>query len=206
MAGTWYHNFGTLELTQAGNKVTGTFNDALTKKSSKLEASLDGALLRGTYNNGQAFTWTVKDGTFNGTTQDGTRWCGAKTGVALPEGCGFSGSWFAALGGTASESNCPMKLVQTGLKIDGTYCNGTMAATIEYKQGKIVATGEFKRTDGRSAGVVTFSMNSLESVQFQGSAQQTKLDGKPVSLNRQTVQWCGWRSGFNAPSPCLLNP
>jgi hypothetical protein len=211
--GKWYHNFGSLELTQVGNKITGTFTDALTNKSSPLEASLDGVVLRGTYNNGQAFAWNLSPDlkTFNGVTSNGLRWCGAKEGVSFAEGCSFSGTWISAsraLGGRGSGNvdpdNCQIKLTRVDNTVKGTYCNGELLGRFEYKNGRAVFSGELKKTGGTLPAPGTppvkffFLLTSIESQQFSGSA--TSGDGK----NSQA--WCGWRSGLTKPEPCEAKP
>lgn len=197
--GTWYHNFGTLELIQTGNKITGTFTDALTKKSSKLEASLDGTLLRGTYNNGQAFTWTLSSDlkTFNGITAEGQRWCGAKQGTAFGDGCSFTGTWTSASPGLGrtKQDNCEIKLVRTDNAVKGTYCNGELVGRFDYKNNQAVYSGQFKKADGSSGGNFYFVLLNIESQQFVGNA--SSLDGSRM------FEWCGWRKGLNKPTPCL---
>jgi hypothetical protein len=204
--GKWYHNFGSLELTQVGNKVTGTFTDALTNKTTPLEASLDGVVLRGTYNNGQAFAWNMSADlkTFNGVTANGLRWCGAKEGTPFVEGCSFSGTWVSASPGlkgrdsTVDENNCQIKLTRVDNIVKGTYCNGDLVGKFEYKNNQALFSGEFKKKDGSSAGKFYFLLSNIEAQQFIGNA--SSLDG------RRSFEWCGWRLGLTKPQPCLAKP
>jgi hypothetical protein len=207
--GKWYHNFGSLELVQVGNKVTGTFTDALTNKSSKLEASLDGVVLRGTYNNGQAFVWNMSADlkTFNGVTTNGSRWCGAREGTPFAEGCSFSGTWVSASPGlrgrdsNVDANNCQIKLTRVDNTVKGTYCNGDLLGKFEYKNGQAVFSGELKKTGGKPPPPGTpptkffFLLTSIEAQQFIGNA--TSADGK------KSEEWCGWRDGLSKPNPCL---
>lgn len=199
LMGTWYHNYGTLSITQIGDRISGSYKNLLTGSSNRFTGTIEGNNVRG-LSGGKAFAWTVNgDGTtFNGTNTDGTQWCGAKENTAFTEGCSFSGTWRSASPGLTEDKreNCEIKLTRANDDIKGTYCNGQLEGKIEYRNGLAVFAGQFKNQFGTSAGNFAFVSSNLESKQFGGNAS---------SLNGQTVfEWCGWRGGRGKPEPCMM--
>ena len=197
--GTWYHNYGTLSITQTADRISGSYQNLLTGSSSRFTGKIEGNKVRG-LSEGKAFTWTINgDGTtFEGTNTDGTQWCGAKEGTAFTDGCSFSGVWTSTSKGLPEDKreNCEIKLTRTGDDIKGTYCNGKLEGKLEYRNGQAVFAGQFRKQDGPSAGNFALVLSGLESKQFGGNAS---------SLNGQTVyEWCGWRGGRGKPDPCLM--
>lgn len=199
MMGAWYHNYGTLNITQLGNRISGTYKNLLTGSSSRYTGAIEGNKVRG-LSEGKSFTWAINgDGTtFDGTNTDGAQWCGAKEGTAFNAGCSFSGTWASASQGLpeGKRENCEIKLIRTDDDIKGSYCNGQLEGKLEYRSGQAVFTGQFKKQDSSNAGNFAFVLSSLESQQFGGNAS---------SLNGQTVvAWCGWRGGRTKPDPCMM--
>lgn len=187
-----------MELTQVGSKVTGTYTNALTGKSGKIDAAQNGIVFKGT-DDGLPFSWTLSPDlkTFNGINGNGGRWCGAKAGTAFAEGCSFSGVWTSASPGLSNEkqqNDCEIKLVRTDNTVTGTYCNGDLEGKFEYKNGQAIYSGQFKKKGG-NAGKFLFVLINLESQQFIGSASRADGGGGK--------EWCGWRVGLTKPDPCL---
>ena len=197
MMGAWYHNYGTLNITQIGNRISGSYQNLLTGSSSRFTGRIEGSKVRG-LSEGKVFTWTINgDGTtFEGTNTDGTQWCGAKQGTVFNAGCSFSGTWISASKGLTEDKreNCEIKLTRTDDDIKGTYCNGELEGKIEFRNGQAVFTGQFKN-QANSRGNFAFVLSGSESKQFGGNAS---------SLNGQQVEaWCGWRGGRGKPEPCM---
>jgi serine/threonine protein kinase len=195
LMGEWYHNYGTMRITQLGNRISGSYQNLLTGASTRFTGTLEGNTVRG-LSEGQPFTWTINaDGTtFEGTNVSGQQWCGAKEGVAFSNGCSFSGSWTSASSGLPNDKrdNCEIKLTRTNDDVSGTYCNGSLEGKIEYRNGQAAFNGTFKSAAGNSSGTVLFVLNDLESRQFTGNAVGA----------RGTAEWCGWRGGRSKPDPC----
>ncbi len=198
LMGTWYHNYGTLNITQIGDRISGSYKNLLTGSSSRFTGKIEGNKVRG-LSEGKAFTWTVNgDGTtFDGTNTDGAQWCGAKENTAFNEGCSFSGTWTSAWQGTGFQNEkCEIKLTRSNDDIKGTYCNGQLEGKLEYRNGQAVFTGQVRKLGSSEPGNFAFVQSGLESKQFSGSAS---------SLNGQIVyEWCGWRGGRAKPEPCMM--
>ena len=199
MMGTWYHNYGTLRITQLGNRISGSYKNLLTDTSSRFTGTIEGSKVRG-LSEGKSFTWTINgDGTtFDGTNTDGAQWCGAKEGTAFNAGCSFSGTWASASPELPAEKreNCEIRLTRTDDSIQGTYCNGQLEGKLEYRSGQAVFAGQFKKQDGTSSGNFAFVLSGSESNQFGGNA--SSVNGQKVAA------WCGWRGGRAKPEPCMM--
>lgn len=190
-AGEWVMNFGTMNLTQSGNTVTGTYYNAFGSAAGTVAGNVSGNTLTGTWTLGGGsgtFQFTLSgdgkrfDGNWNGT----EKWCGARPGENFPNGCSFAGNWNAKLSGFP---NCPMTLRRRDNTITGTYCNGTVQGTITYMSGAItVASGSWDT--GGSTGPFTWYLMGYNGRQFNGNYNTS-------------FEWCGWRSGASEPSPCL---
>ena len=197
MMGTWYHNYGTLRITQLGERISGSYKNLLTGSSSRFTGTIEGNKVRG-LSEGKSFTWAINgDGTtFEGTNTDGAQWCGAKEGTTFNAGCSFSGTWTSASPELpeGKRENCEIKLTRIDDDIKGSYCNGQLEGKMEYRNGQAVFSGQFKKQDSSSNGNFAFILNSLESNQFGGNA--SNLSGKSAA-------WCGWRGGRSKPEPCM---
>jgi hypothetical protein len=187
--GNWYTNTGTVNLTQNGTTVTGTYTRSTDNTNGSVSGTVSGNTLTATWSGGGntgSFTWNAPDnsaGTFSGIWSGDTS-CGAKSGNVFPNGCAFQGTWTAYMD---ANSGCNMNLTQNGTSVTGTYCGGTLTGTISYpgnggSQKLSGTTGDGKTT--------AFYLQDNSATLFAGD------------FNGST-QWCGWRAGGSAPNPCL---
>lgn len=174
---------GAMELVQKGGVVTGTFG-----VSGTINATAIGNRLTGAWTNGGSagsIDWWM--GTTNvrwrGNYDAINAWCGHRTGEVDPTPCGvgtFASDWNVLCVGCDG----PMKIDQDGRNFTGTYANGTVEGTID----GATATGTWRKTADGTTG--TFTWYLINGQQFNGNYGGTN-------------QWCGYRSGSGAPSPCL---
>ncbi len=186
-SGKWETNCGAascgnMKLFQTGNVVTGTYGT-----NGTINALANGNRLTGTWSrNGSAgsIDWWMGGtglkwrGNYNAT----NGWCGHRAGETDPAPCGvgtFEGNWNVL----CVTCDGPMSISQDGRTFTGTYVNGTVEGTID----GVTATGTWKTTGGTSGPFTWYLLNGL---QFNGNYGGTN-------------QWCGYRSGSGAPSPCL---
>ncbi len=173
---------GAMDLIQHGSVVTGTFGG-----SGTINATATGNRLTGTWGRGGdagSLDWWM-GGTgvkWRGNRNAINPWCGHRTGETDPAPCSvgtFADDWIVVCAGCDGA----MKITQDGRSFNGTYVNGTVEGTID----GTTATGTWHRTDG-STGALTWYL--ISSQQFNGNYGGTN-------------QWCGYRLGSGAPSPCL---
>ncbi|MGB8646010.1 MAG: NBR1-Ig-like domain-containing protein [Anaerolineae bacterium] len=190
-AGHWNHNFGFMDLTQNGANVTGTYYNALGAGNGSIAGTVAGNTLTGTRQYGATGTiqFTLGSGnTFTGNWNGSNQWCGARSGVSFPSGCGFDGQWNTKYGPTPYTA-CTMNLSQVGNTVTGTYCNG------QIQNGVITYAGAYAKLAGTwwisaiNNGPFVFYLLPFSSQQFQGDYNTT-------------IDWCGWRNGSSAPTPC----
>jgi hypothetical protein len=187
-SGHWVMNFGAMDITQSGANVTGTYHNSFTGGNGTIAGTVTANTLNGTYTIGGSgpFQLTLGGGgnTFDGNWNSSNKWCGARSGTAFPSGCGYSGSWSTTLTGYPS---CSMTLTQTDTSVSGTYCNGTITGVTSFTSDAAVLSGLWHI--GSGTGSIEFYLLGYNGLQFQGS-----FGG--------TTQWCGWRGGAPAPTPC----
>ena len=197
--GEWYHNFGQMRLMQTGSRVSGTYNNAFTGASGFIEGSVAGNGFTGQWTSRGAsgpIEWRANpdNQTFDGFLHGGAdnRWCGARPGIAFPEGCSFAGAWIDQV---IDRSDCPMTLRRVNLTVTGTYCNGSISGVITFAPGAPVTLLDGTWTvSGSPPGAFRLYLLGYDGRQFQGNWMG---DGPN--------QWCGWRAGALEPSPCLRN-
>lgn len=188
-AGQWVINFGDMNLSQNGNSVTGTYNQAFYGTSGTIAGTVTGNTLTG--------TWSISGGTgsvvlnlvgggnrVDGVWNDTYKWCGAKPGQNFPNGCSYAGTWNAKL---TSFPNCPMTLQRRDNIVTGNYCNGTLVGNVTYSGEETVLTGNWDT--GSSTGDIKFFLESFNALKFRGNYNTD-------------FEWCGWRNGQSAPAPC----
>lgn len=188
-AGAWIDNFGTMILAQDGNRVAGTFYDAIANKSGTITGSTTGNTVDGrwaAYDTSGTVQWTLAENgrTFTGTANGSGKWCGARVGAEFPSGCSFAGSWIVKL----NISQGSMSLVQNGTSVIGTYFNGSLKGTVSYEQGLTLLSGTWFANN--ESGPLKFYLGSANGLQFQGNYNGS-------------VEWCGWRSNSTQPKTCL---
>lgn len=197
--GEWYLNSGRLRLTQEGDRVSGSFEQALTNQPGTIAGQVVGQTMNGTWTTGpstQAIRLTLSPG---GTTVEGfvvdqgqrLVWCGAKADQAFAEGCSFAGSWVSSV---ANRPDCPMTLTRINQQITGRFCLGTLEGSIgQNRPGgqQVVLEGTWFVT-GQQPGRFTFLLDAPEQQQFRGNWQ-----------GQTPNPWCGWRPQSTAPIPCL---
>jgi len=187
--GHWVHNFGTMDITQVGSSVTGTYHNSFDGGNGTVAGNVAGNTLTGTYQKNQShpiqFTLGAGGNTFDGNWDGSNQWCGARTGVAFPSGCSFSGAW---INHVAGNSNCSMTLTRVDNSVTGTYCNGTVSGSITYSDlpNETILTGVY----GGGPGTLKFYLKDYNGDKFDGNWNTTQY-------------WCGWRSGSSEPAPCL---
>jgi hypothetical protein len=186
--GAWETNCGaaacgTLQLVQSGSAVTGTFG-----VSGAIKGTVIGARLTGTWTRGGAaglIDWWL-GGTglkWRGNYDAVNAWCGHRPGETDPAPCGvgtFAGDWNVLCAGCDGA----LSIAQDGRAFSGVYVNGTVDGTLD----GITATGVWRRTSDGATGPFTWYL--MGSQQFNGNSGGVN-------------QWCGYRSGSGAPSPCL---
>lgn len=186
-AGTWATNFGTMNLTQSGTSVSGTYVNSFSGGLGTLQGTVSGNTLNGTYNIGAIsgpIQFTINSNTFDGNWGGSNQWCGARTGQTFPSGCAYAGSWIASVERNAS---CPMTLVQNGTTVSGSYCNGTLNGTVTYGNNYALLTGNWA---AGGTGTLKFYLLGYNGDQFQGNWNTTNA-------------WCGRRSSASLPGTCL---
>lgn len=186
-SGKWETNCGAaacgaMQLVQSGNVVTGTFSTDGTIKGIVIGNRLTGTWSRGSsagsidwWMGGTGVKWRGNYNAVNG-------WCGHRAGETDPAPCSvgtFVGDWNVLCAGCDGA----MSISQDGRTFTGLYPNGTVEGTID----GTAAVGTW-RTSGGLTG--PFAWYLLNSQQFNGNYDGTK-------------QWCGYRSGSGAPTPCL---
>ena len=173
---------GNLDLVQHGTVVTGTFEGGGVINGTVLGTRLTGIWKRGSlagsidwWMGGTGLKWRGNFDAING-------WCGHRTGQTDPAPCSvstFTGDWYAVCVGCDGA----MHLDQDGRNFTGTYAGGTVDGTID----GVTAVGTWHKTDSTSGPFTWYLINGQ---QFNGNYSGTN-------------QWCGYRSGSGAPSPCL---
>ena len=186
-AGNWVTNFGTMNLTQSGTGVTGSYVNSFGGGNGTVNGTVSGNTLNGTYTIGGgsgSIQWTISGNTFDGNWGGSSQWCGARSGNAFPNGCGFAGSWIASVAGNTA---CAMTLAQNGTTVSGSYCNGSLSGNVSYAPAGAILTGNWN-TGG--TGTLKFYLSGYNGDTFQGNWNTTNA-------------WCGRRSGATLPGTCL---
>ncbi len=193
-SGHWVTNFGTMDLTQNGANLTGTFHNSSDVGDGTIAGTVSGNTLTGVWQRSVSgslqFTLGAGGNTFDGNWNGAYQWCGAKSGMAFPSGCGFAGSWTTAYDPPQGKTICAMNLTQKDSSVTGTYCNGIIdGGSISFTSGFVKLTGTW-HFGSVNSGPFVFYLPVYTSSQFQGD-YNTSLD------------WCGYRGGASKPSPCL---
>ncbi|MEO6061214.1 MAG: NBR1-Ig-like domain-containing protein [Thermoflexales bacterium] len=186
-AGNWVHNFGTMNLTQSGTSVTGSYVNSFSGGNGTVQGTVSGNTLNGTYTIGGgsgSIQWTINGNTLDGNWGGSSQWCGARSGNAFPNGCGFAGSWVASVAGNTA---CAMTLTQNGTTVSGSYCNGSLSGSVSYASSGAILTGNW--TTG-GTGTLKFYLATYNGDTFQGNWNTSNA-------------WCGRRSGATLPGTCL---
>jgi hypothetical protein len=194
-SGNWSTNIANMSLTQNGSTITGTYRryDEAVDKQFNGTVSGGGGIptLNGYYQgvpaNTTVFNMNGAGSTFDGHWATANQWCGVRSGNSLYNGCGWSGKW--NLGGAGTVAN----LTQTGASVSGTYVNGnngTVSGTI---------TSDVYTLTG------TWHINGLSGPFTWYSVNQYTVPGQFRGNYNTTHEWCGYRDGTSAPSPCLQN-
>lgn len=193
-SGHWVTNFGTLDLTQNGANVTGTFHNSIEVGDGTIAGTVAGNTLTGVWQRSVSgnlkFTLGSGEKTFDGNWNGSYQWCGARSGIAFPSGCGFAGTWTSAYDPPNGKTICSMSLTQKDSSVTGTYCNGVIdGGSISFISGYVKLTGTW-HFGNINSGPFVFYLPAYTSTQFQGD-YNTSID------------WCGYRGGTSKPSPCL---
>jgi hypothetical protein len=97
--GTWWTNWARVELTQSGDRVSGSYFPYFDNRKRSLDGTLTDRVFNGDFDNsGQAmFQLTGEGQSFAGFWFDNNggshEWCGQRDSKALEDGCGFDGDW-----------------------------------------------------------------------------------------------------------------
>ncbi len=193
--GHYYHNFGTIDFSQSGTDLTGTYTNGPLGSSGTIKATVSGYVATGSYKIGAStgkIVFTKTGDTFMGTYNDTYRWCGAKVGVAFPSECGFNRHWFVNYGPGVG-SQCEMDLHQTSLNVTGTYCNGSVSGSISF-------TGGYQKLNGTwTTKLLTSGAFSYYLANLGSSNQQKWFQGHYDTSAPATYQWCGGYTIANQP-------
>jgi hypothetical protein len=194
-AGTWVLNFGTMQLTDNGDRVSGTFQDGLDGTNGTLMGNVTNGAFNGTWtgNGSGILTMTLGAGgnTITGRRNSLNQWCGARANTPFPAGCNYAGDW------TTSDGifQFPTQIARTGITVTGVFtynptATGTLTGTVSYNgTGTTQLDGTY--TVGTFTSQFRWYLLSYNALQFQGS------------YGPGSGPWCGWRQGGSAPSPCL---
>jgi hypothetical protein len=205
VSGDWDFNFGRASLSQSGVSVSGEY---------RWYGELDKGRITGSfiYNTNQFkglwisqnpvvqgfLDWRLVDGVISGTFENNRlkgQWCGARPGVVLPAGCGFSGVWNLHFGDPGNLMG-QATLTQTGPWVVGSYTaedgrsgliEGASITIIEITEA--ILQGNWREADG-SSGRFEWRLNQLTNQTFEGRRQEGNSE------------WCGWREGAEKPQPC----
>lgn len=189
----WYDNiFGSIELEREGKQVRGSYRNLSNGAKGSLEGVLEAGMLRGIYTAGtsqRSFEWNLTPDAqgFNGVAGELGRWCGARKGSPLPDGCGYQGEWNTYF---AARDNCSMRLKHLENRLSGSFCEGSLSGEVRYQGGRMVAEGTWNSNITGAQGRFRFELTSIDTLQFQGNAHD--------------LEWCGWRPGVAKPARCGL--
>jgi hypothetical protein len=186
--GHWETNCGAdacagADLIQTGNTVVGTYAGG----AGTINGTVSGNHLKGTWTRGGSgtFDWWLNNSNtkWRGNWDGINGWCAHRSGDSDPNPCSvglFNGDWTVVCGGGICSG--AMHIDQNGQNFTGTYINGTIGGTINGN----VATGQWHV--GGSSGDIKWYL--ISSKQFNGNYGGSN-------------EWCGYRGGASAPSPCL---
>jgi eukaryotic-like serine/threonine-protein kinase len=201
--GRWIHNFGDLVLTQNGSSIRGFFHQEGNTTQVDLTGTISGRTVTGAYKLGgitKTFLWNVgaNGRTFEGTHAGSKRWCAAKNGTPLPDGCSFSGTWKTTFGNQDCQMTLSVTLRNLREIVNG---NGTCSIGNFVGERYFGANGETTVSGRLSDGTdFRFRMNQIDATQFQGKSQEKLQDGPGPPQ-----PWCGWRDNSSPPATCLLS-
>jgi hypothetical protein len=209
--GSWNLNFGTMQLTQNGSDVTGTFADQLGNRTGEVKGTVSKTVFTGTWSLAglppNPLGMTIDEGahTITGTainlvgTEPGS-WCGAQGAAAFPPGCSFAGVWQTSLDGTPFTMTLTLKMPN----VSGTYelaqgpqAGGSITGTVQFNGPMTVLNGGYTvvpvGTPTARTGTVQFFLNGYNALQFQGNWRESAA---------RAGAWCGQRAGQAEPNPC----
>ena len=209
--GTWALNFGTMQLTQDGDRVDGSFADSLGNRTGEVHGTVKENGFTGTWSlpglppNPLDLTIDATAETITGTATNlaGTApgsWCGARNNKPFPPGCSFAGVWRTSLDGTPFT----MTLTLTMPNVSGTYelaqgpqAGGSITGTVQFNGPMTVLNGGYTvvpvGTPTARSGTVQFFLNGYNALQFQGNWRESAA---------RAGAWCGERAGQPEPNPC----
>ena len=183
-AGTWTTNIAVVDLQQAGNKVTGSVKGYGGFWNFDLSGTVSGSTLtfEGETPLGPLAIILAKDGrTFRGA-DPATAFCGSHD-VALPAGCGFSGTW--KLKTDLVPTGSLAKLTQTGASVKGAVYdpNGVVLVPLDSQ----VNWGKGWSAEGVNEwGNFTLIMTAND----KAFLLITEVTVPPV---KESKEWCGLR-------------
>lgn len=190
-ASSWILNFGTMNLTQSGNKISGTYHNSFNGFDGTIQGVVSDNTFDGNWSRGDqsgSIHWVLSpDGTtINGNFNGSFQWCGALTGKPFPAGCSFTGEWTSNVAGN---QNCWMTLTRVDMTVTGKYCNGSVTGTISYtgNSNETLLNGTWTTT---GSGTFQLYLIEYDASQFVGHWNQNN-------------PWCGWRSNAEMPSSCF---
>ena len=82
-----------------------------------------------------------------------------------------------------------MTLRRVDLRVEGTYCFGTLTGTIIYPGPSAITILEGAWSGRGSAGNFRFALRGYDGAIFQGTWDDVN-------------EWCGWRPSGTPPNPC----
>lgn len=190
--GIWSTNIATLNLTQDGDRVTGsvqgyggnwnTYVNGVVRNN-VLEfdkSSIFGAI---------SFVMS-SDGSSFKSNDEGLSWCGVRTG-SLPRGCGFSGKWYLKDNSSAIPSGSYAELIQSGINVTGTIYSGDGSA-IDSITGTVYW--------GKGYGLYGKGGHAIDAFTWWVDYQGATFNG--FSDTNTDMKWCGWRDTASQPVSC----
>ncbi len=194
-AGSWVLNFGTMQLTDNGNRVSGTFQDGMDGTTGTLTGDATNGAFTGTWTGNGSGTLTMTLGaggnTITGRRNSLNQWCGARANVPFPAGCNFAGDWIT----TDGINQFPATFARTGITVTGVFtyavsATGAITGAVSYNgTGATQLDGTY--TLGAFTSQFRWYLLGYNALQFQGS------------YGPGSGPWCGWHPGGSMPSPCL---
>jgi hypothetical protein len=210
-SGNWNLNFGTMQLTQDGSTVKGTFADRLGNRNGDVNGTVSKNTFTGTWSlpglppNPLGMTIDEPAKTITGTANNlaGTEpgsWCGAQGTAAFPPGCSFAGVWQTSLDGTPFTMTLTLKMptvAGTYELAQGPQAGGSITGTVQFNGTMTVLNGDYSvvpvGAPNPRTGTVQFFVNGYNALQFQGNWRESAA---------RAGAWCGERAGQPAPNPC----
>lgn len=190
--GIWSTNIATLNLTQDGDRVTGSVEGYGGAWNTYVNGVVRDNVLEFDKSSifGDISFVMSSDGNSFKSNDEGLAWCGVRTG-SLPRGCGFSGKWYLKDNGGIIPSGSYAELIQSGINVAGTIYSGEGSA-IDSITGTVYW--------GKGYGLYGKGGHAIDSFTWWVDYQGATFSG--FSDANTDRKWCGWRDTTSQPASC----